>query len=190
MFSKKSTVESGSRKTVVGRHQQGQSLMELIVVITVVVFVVGALTFATIASLRNAAFAQNQAQATKLAQEGIEKVRSVRDRDSLIRTDIDYSSSSPLRNINKFSELYSVELAHAICNTVAGDTPCYFRFDSGILTKVTNVDFETTGSLKRQILIGDQTSSTDTQKTVTVIVQWTDFSGPHESKLTTILRKL
>jgi DNA-binding NarL/FixJ family response regulator len=44
----------------------------------VAIIVVGALTFATIASLRNAQFSQNQAQATKLAQEGLEKVKSLK----------------------------------------------------------------------------------------------------------------
>ena len=52
--------------------------------IAVSVIVVGALVFAIIASLRNAQFSKNQSQATKLAQEGIEKVRSARDRGETI----------------------------------------------------------------------------------------------------------
>ena len=76
------------KSSVVSRQssEAGQSLIELIVVTAVAVIVVGALTFATIASLRNAAFAKNQSQATKLAQDGLERMRSLRDRDSDIQT--------------------------------------------------------------------------------------------------------
>lgn len=60
--------------------ENGNSLLEVLVAATVGVLVVTALTFATIFSIRNARFAQNSAQATKLAQEGLEKVRTQRDR--------------------------------------------------------------------------------------------------------------
>ncbi|MDO8573519.1 MAG: hypothetical protein Q7R77_02085 [Candidatus Daviesbacteria bacterium] len=165
---------------------RGSSLIEVIIAATVGILVITALTFATIFSLRNAHFAKNSAQATKLAQEGIEKVRSIRDRDN----NVDIGS-----DVIKFSELFDLDLSHDSC----GDGPCYFVFESGILKQKTAVNFETLGSFKRQILISDETiatcSATDyskycNQKTITVVVQWTDFAGPHESKLTTILRKL
>lgn len=162
--------------------EKGQTLMELVVVVGVSVIVVGALVFATIASLRNASFARNQAQATKLAQEGLERARTLRDRDEVINTNVE--------SINKFSQLYSVDLSHTICNTTSGDAPCYFRFISSVFTQGTNADYEMIGSFKRQITIGDQTMTYDTEKIITVVVTWTDFSGSHESKLTTILRKL
>lgn len=170
--------------------EKGQTLIEVIVAITAGVLVVAALTFAVIFSLRNAKFSQNQNQATKLAQEGLEKVRSIRDRDSLVTTSIVYPPSSPSRNINIFSELFSVDLSHTQCNTVHGDAPCYFKFISGVLSQGTSNDFEAVSAFKRQILIGDQTVSKDSQKTVTVIVQWTNSTGNHESKLTTILRRI
>src|SRR5688500_13500203 len=62
-------------------QQRGGSLLELVVVVAVGVLVVAALSFATISSLRNSQLAKNQAQATKLAQEGIERVRAMRDRN-------------------------------------------------------------------------------------------------------------
>lgn len=168
---------------------KGQTLIEVIVVAMVGILVVTALTFAVIFSLRNAGFAKNQAQATKLAQEGIEKVRGMRDRDSRITTSIDYPLD-PSRKINIFSELFSADLSHTQCNTASGDAPCYFRFISGVLSQGAGGNFEPVGVLKRQIQIGDETASKDSQKTVTVIVQWTDSTGDHESILTTILRKL
>lgn len=172
--------------------EKGQTLMELVVVVGVSVIVVGALVFATIASLRNAQFAKNQAQATKLAQEGIEKIRGLRDRNSAISTTI-------IDDVNNFSDLFTKDLAHDYCNTTVGDTPCYFRFFMNVLTQGTSANFEGIDLFTRQVLIGDRTISscgaTDydkycNQKTVTVIVTWTDFSGPHESRLTTILRKI
>lgn len=165
--------------------ERGQTLLELIVVIAVVVMVVGALVFATIASLRNAQFAKNQAQATKLAQEGIERVRSIRDRDSIIRTAI------PDIEEAEFSKLYTKNLSLDHCNATAGK--CYLYFTTStipVLTQGTPVNSELIGNFKRQILIEDQTSSFTDQKTVTVVVKWTDFSGTHESRLTTILRKI
>ena len=62
-------------------NEKGQTLIELIVVVAVSVIVTGALVFAIIASLRNASFSKNQSQATKLAQEGIERVRIGRDKN-------------------------------------------------------------------------------------------------------------
>lgn len=120
--------------------EKGQTLIELIVVIAVIIVVVAALTFATIASLRNANFSQNQAQATKLAQEGLEKVRILRDRDTT------------------GAGIWSTANAESI--------PPGFR---------------------RQFFIED--IGVD-QKKVTVVVTWIDVFGPHESRLTTILRKL
>lgn len=202
MSNRKSTVESDSRKTIVGRHQQGQSLMELIVVITVIVFVVGALTFATIASLRNAVFAQNQAQATKLAQEALERVRVGRDRNECI-TNLDTSVNS--WNAGNSSCLGDSIWGYQISGNGLCDDPslgkCYFNVGlGGILTNIGFASALFPASLaegiptanpvfRRAVLLSDD-STYATQKTVTVIVRWSDFAGEHESKLTTILRKL
>lgn len=151
---------------------KGQSLVEIVIAISVGVLVVGALTFATISSLRGSDFAQKQSQATKLAQEGIEKVRGIRDRD-----DIDSAG-------NNFSSYFTT--------SPCGTTVCYFKLreSDGKLTAASSVtDFEILeGGLKRQIVIEDGASSGE--KKITSLVKWSDYSGEHESKLTTILRKL
>lgn len=179
------------------KSEKGQSLMEVIVAATVGILVASTLTFATIFSLRNANFAKNSAQATKLAQEGIEMMRSLRDRDTTISTDIVYPLASPARNIDKFSELFSVNLSHEKCNTVSGDAPCYFKLNidtqkNVILVKGKSDEYEQVGSFQRQVAIGDQISpdTTDAQKIVTVTIIWNDPAGSHESKLSTVLRKL
>lgn len=163
--------------------EKGQSLMELVVVIAVIIIVVSALVFATIASLRNASFSQNQAQATKLAQQGLEKVRSLRDRDTsgsgIWSSSTSCGSSVPL----------TCPATQSSCPTGSTNN-CYFFFNaSGVLINATAANSETIppGNFKRQFFIED--TAVD-QKKVTVVVTWTDISGPHESRLTTILRKI
>lgn len=159
--------------------EKGQTLLELVVVITVAVIVVGALVFATIASLRNAQFAKNQAQATKLAQEGLEKVRTLRDRDSV--DSINYTGPGG-QGVSRFSELWSVDL----------DCPasCRFYFNSGETILIGANSEQSIDSFKRYFLIEDESSTYTTQKQITSIVIWTDSSGPHQSRLTTILRRI
>lgn len=164
------------------RSDKGQSLMELVVVIAVITIVVAALVFATIASLRNASFSQNQAQATKLAQEGLEKVRSLRDRDT---TGVGIWSSSTSCGSSVPSTCPATQSS---CPSGATNN-CYFFFNnSGVLANGTWVNSEAIPpGFRRQFFIEDQGSD---QKKVTVVVTWIDFSGSHESRLTTILRKI
>lgn len=153
-------------------NNKGESLVEVIIAATVGVLVVTALTFATIFSLRNANFAKNSAQATKLAQEGIEMVRTLRDRDG----DVSYT------DVSKFSDLWAI--------TFSCPSNCYFRFYLGILSGGTDVNFEDIPpnfNFKRQFQIEDHEID---QKKITSVVQWSDSAGIHESKLTTILGKL
>ncbi|MDP3758420.1 MAG: prepilin-type N-terminal cleavage/methylation domain-containing protein, partial [Candidatus Daviesbacteria bacterium] len=157
------------------RNDKGQSLIEVIVAATVGILVVSALTFTTIFSLRNANLAKNSAQATKLAQEGIEKVRSIRDRD--IDGKVAYTDAQG-NQITKFSQLWIIKCSQ---------NNCYFYLNSSdVLSKGNDPG---NGHFKKQVLIEDD-SPADQQKKITVIVTWTDFSGSHESRLTTILRRL
>jgi type II secretory pathway pseudopilin PulG len=178
--------------------QKGQSLLELIVVIAVAVIVIGALVFATFSSLRNSQFAKNQSQATKLAQEGIEQVRTFRDRDGSV-----IFTYAPDTKTSKFSDLWSHNL-----NTECSNQ-CYFNFDKNFDGQITSIKERGGGQLEnlgngltREIQITDKSGSCPVtgvspspycykvEKHVMVKVFWTDFSGMHESKLTTILRNL
>lgn len=158
-------------------RQRGQSLLELIVVIAVGILVVGALVFATISSLRNAQFAKNQAQATKLSQEGMERVRGIRDRNDLVQ--FNYSGGQTQR----FADLWAVPLRNS-CN------PCYFRLDSTQQNLSGGNSWEDLGNnFSRQIEMSDDANWAQ-EKMMAVVVRWNDFAGLHESKLTTILRKI
>lgn len=191
--------------------EKGQTLLELIVVISVSVIIIGALVFATIASLRNAQFSKNQSLATKLAQEGIERVRVGRDRNQCIKnldagvnswngssTNSDCPGSGSIWN-------YPITGSSSNCENLTTSGKCYFTGDSfGVLTMVgySQTTFpaslaESIPPFKRLIILSDDLNENgivddDPQnaKKITSVVQWTDFSGTHESRLTTILRRL
>lgn len=185
---------------------QGQTLMEVVVVSMVGILVVTALTFATIFSLRNASSAKLEAQAVKLAQEGIERVRTGRDRNSNIKnisdagvTSWDGSSSTTCPGTAKTDSIWCYPIYSSCSNAL--NPNCYFNLsttgDTGTLNFLGNgSSFPVSGTelippnFKRVVILSDDDTYYPVQKTVTVIVQWTDFAGPHESKLSTILRRL
>jgi Tfp pilus assembly protein PilW len=161
--------------------ERGQNLIELIIVMAVAIIVVGSLTFATISSLRNSVFSQNQSQAVKLTQEGLEKVRSIRNRNEIGSVSYIKADSSLA---NRFSDLFTADLCKNIC---------YLIFNSfGVLVGTTSVGFETNSlpeGFERQIQIQD-IGDGSLEKEVTTVVRWSDYSGIHQSIQTTILRKL
>lgn len=167
-------------------NQVGQSLVEVVVVIAVIAIVVGGLVFATIASIRNATFAKNHAQATKYAQEAVERVRTARDRRDVSTISGFTLASQPVTDWQD-PDLWANQISTS-CN------PCYFRITSvlGVLQYqgTTPSSPEAIGSLRRSIILSD-TSNFGVEKVVTAIVSWNDFLGKtHESKIVTILRKL
>lgn len=61
--------------------EKGQSLIEITIALGVILLVLGALTITILIGLRNSQFAQNQLQATKLAQAAMENIKLIRDRN-------------------------------------------------------------------------------------------------------------
>lgn len=187
--------------------EKGQTLIELIVVVAVSVIVIGALVFAIIASLRNASFSKNQAQATKYAQEGIERVRVGRDRNKAVTI----AGTTEVKSWNGDIFGQGAFWDYPIYNLCgSGGLQCYFKVsqDGSLNNFASRNTFPDPGNdpelpdqFKRVIIITDSSDTTCTslfvadycykvQKEVTSIVRWTDFSGPHESRLTVILRKI
>jgi len=64
------------------KQEKGQSLIEVLAALGVVVLVILALVTVTTISIRNATFAKNQSLATSYAQEAIEEIREYRDQNS------------------------------------------------------------------------------------------------------------
>ena len=177
------------------QNDKGQTLLEMVVVIAVALLVVAALTFATISSLRNSQYAKNQAQATKLAQEAVEKIRVIRDRDGEVS--FTYAQGGNEQSTSKFSELWTLNLSSSYC----GNKACFFKLNStnNTLSRVntdvldqsaTTLHFEMINNFKRQVQISDLSAAYNLEKKVTAVVVWNDFAGDHESRITTILRNL
>lgn len=173
-------------------NQFGQSLIELVVVIAVLIFIVGALTFATIASIRNAQFSINQSQATKLAQEGIEKLKVARDRSDVIEGGF-IVSGNPIDSWAD-PDLWSTQLSlipekYFFTFDTTGPKRLRFKGASAVMPALVE-DPLGDGRFKRAVVISDEPVTFSSQKNVTVIVSWTDFSGSHESRLSSKLGKL
>lgn len=64
------------------KSRHGQSLIEVLLSLSIAAIVLGAMTIAVISSLRNAQFAKNQNLATQLASQGMEIIKEIRDRDA------------------------------------------------------------------------------------------------------------
>lgn len=183
---------------------RGSSLIEVIISATVGVLVVTALTFATIFSIRNANFAKNSAQATKFAQEGLEWVRSGRDKNEcIINLDSSVQSWNGGNSLCAGGSIWDFQIKGAVpgkCeNTTIENHRCYFIVNSAGQMNHTGswntfpsvyqgVPAGHPNPFKRVVTLSDDANYTE-QKTATVIVQWTDFSGDHESRLSTILRR-
>lgn len=175
---------------------KGQSLIEVIVAVTVGVLIVGALTFAVLFSLRNAKFSQNQNQATKLAQEGIERVRAERDRSSQMINAFPtppYSRSWGSQDFWNYK--ISGDCSNGILFTFSSDNigggMSYLACSNPNNYFDAHPETDTgTNPFQRGIIVNDDAGTYASQKKATVIVIWRDATGSHESRLTTILRKL
>lgn len=63
---------------------KGQSLIEVLVALSIAVVVLAGMTIAVVSSLRNAQFTKNQNLATQYARQGMEIVRQIRDANSTL----------------------------------------------------------------------------------------------------------
>ena len=63
------------------RKKQGQSLIEVLTALAIVILVIVALVAGVTYAIRNLTYAKNQALATQYAQEGLEAARKMRDED-------------------------------------------------------------------------------------------------------------
>lgn len=84
------------------KSQKGQSLIEVLVGLATAAVITGAITVATISALNNAVFSKNQNLANTYAQQGIEIVRNMRDRNYSTFTELngDYCLAKSCTDIN------------------------------------------------------------------------------------------
>lgn len=171
-------------------NQLGQALLEVTIASGLAVIIISAISVTTIIGLRNSQYAQNQIQATKFAQEGIEQIKYIQNRNCPVTDQNAYqcvfspdptnptidncmwepAASTPF----VFSGNFTPTITDSVCRAVASAQP-------EILSAK---NFKRTITLSRDIC--DASTSTCKIK-VNSQVSWTDYSGPHQSSLTTIL---
>ncbi len=81
------------------RLNEGQSVIEVVVALSLVAIVILALVRVTISSIQNSSFARDQQTATQYAQEGIENARRLKEQNEI---EFWGKSGSEEETINKF----------------------------------------------------------------------------------------
>lgn len=173
----------------------GQSLIEVLIALVVASLVIGALAILTLTGTKNSQFAKDQHQATQFAQEGMELVRAIRDRDGKV-----FELDTGDITVGKpFSEIWTNYWVKST-GDVGGNV--YFLLNPAdgrdlrqpTLTYQGNSSAgskETLGTAGKQVfhrqVIFKKDSESPKSLRTTVIVSFTDRSGPHESKVETIL---
>lgn len=151
------------------KKQAGESLLEVTISLGLALLVVTALTVTTVNGLKNSQLSQNQLKATKYAQEGIERMRQIRERNCPVTFNSNqyvwYGPGDSIWLVDPAGK-YRFTITQTECRLDASTTP----------EELDNNKF------KRSVSI----TGTATKK-VTVSVTWNDFSGSHESKLETSL---
>lgn len=155
------------------RNQRGSTLLEVLVSLALVLFVVTALTITTINGLKNSQLSQNQLQATKLAQEGVEQIKQARERNCEIYFRGD---STAYVWYGPGQSIFSRNMGTNFKLNISG-TSC--RLDEVTSDQVLENKFN------RKITIQDD--GTMNKKRIVVKVSWVDFSGPHTTEVATIL---
>lgn len=175
--------------------QTGQTLIELIISVALILIIITGVTILTVRGLQNSQFSRNQVQATKLAQEGIEKLRTIRDNK--------YTVCGWAANVNAVAPeglwsaacpsgcRYTIEQAVGSCNGVTTSS-LWIKFTAATTVyesvQVGGVTFKRSVTINNGIdLAGNSNSNV---KNIDVIVSWTDSSGTHDSKVSTVLSKI
>lgn len=154
------------------QNNKGQSLIEIIVVLAVVIAVVGGMVMVSFNSLKNSSFARNQIKATKYAQQGIDNVRYIR-----------YSNCPITYNMGSYrwdgtgSLIWDAALTGSETFTANSTTCTMAQGTEGL------IDNQFTRTIN---LTTFQESSKKFIK-VSVFVKWNDVSGNHQSNLETVL---
>jgi Tfp pilus assembly protein PilV len=162
------------------KNQQGQSLIEVVIALSIAIVVAVAFTNVTITSVRNAQFAKNQNLATKYAQQTIEYIRAIRDQDRIVG----YPNSG--------------DTWSALWNTTIGTTGQCFNLQKATiqLARATSCASDDTIADKdgtntiflREIKISDDGTIRE-KKNIDVTVYWTDSKGTHNAVVSTYLTK-
>lgn len=148
-------------------HNSGQSLIEVLVALSLAVLAIGALVTVTMTSVKNAQFSKNQTQAEKYAQEGMEWARLQKENLLWTGTGNFFSRSGSEISPNKYClNTFPVGAWSGACavGTVIPQTIFMRELSMKTLTTLTNCGNIISG--KEPIL-------------AVVTVSWPDSSGSH-----------
>lgn len=176
--------------------QTGQTLIELIISIALILIIITGVTILTVQGLQNSQFSRNQVQATKLAQEGIEKIRTIRDNNFTVCGWVGnatqpapnglWGANCPVPGCR-----YLIYPSESVCDTGATSSLWINYMPNTAITETLNISGVV---FKRSVLVTNATDLTGASNTnvknIDVIVSWTDSSGTHESKVSTQLSRI
>lgn len=166
--------------------QKGQSLIEITIAIGVILLVLGALTITILIGLRNSQFAQNQLQATKLAQAAMENIKLLRNRNIPICVTFSpppsgnyyWDENDPAKQPVLWTEGgWDGEVKFFL---LANTQACGLTDNEGLAQGESSLD----NKFSRYVYI--TYDGVDKIK-FKVVVAWEDSSGSHKSELITIL---
>ena len=177
--------------------QKGQTLLELIISVTLILIVITGVTILTVKGMQNSQFSRNQVQATKLAQEGIDKVRTIRDSNYTIcgwTSSANTIASNGLWTVNCPSPngcRYTIQQTTGTCATTNDTSNLWLKYTSST-TASEDLQIGTSGVIFHRAVtvtngndLGGAASANI--KNINVTVTWTDSSGTHSSSVSTIL---
>lgn len=168
-------------------RQRGQALLEILVALAIGVIIATAFVTLGVVSVRNSSFSRNQVSATKLAQEGIEAMISIRDQDTVGAvlgngsndqwSKLVVNSSFGLSCLPDPTQTCSGDFQLSACTLGSIPQRCISKTST---PEVINTIFS------RKIQITDAGTNV---KNVTAIVWWSDGQGLHKSVLSRKLQK-
>lgn len=181
------------------KGNQGQGLMELVIGLGLISIVVGAIAIVTTDSLRNSQFSKNQLQATKIAQENLEKVRTIRNTNFGVCTSPQMPAAT---NCTPWDAVWGFPFFGTLPGCTSGTNGCTYILGTCTLAApapapafcLRHTPSTTRGAvsgytgLTYQIIIEDEAGVAN-QKKVTSRVFWTDNTGEHSSDLVTIFTR-
>lgn len=158
---------------------RGQSLLEMVLIIGVLLIVISAVVVVTLNGLKNSQFSNNQIKATKLAQEGINKVRDIKNKNCPVEITGEplYYWSVPPPSQSIWARV--IPDSSPISFKIQANSPCLLQSIQDDSLSPTFKD-----QFRRVIQISGIKTN---QKKIISIVSWSDFTGDHQSKLVTIL---
>lgn len=163
---------------------KGQSLIEIVIMAGVLIIAVSGIVVVTLNGLKNSQYSSSQVKATKLAQEGLSKVRNIK----ITNCPVEYLTTNYL-----WSKVNPTDLT--IWSDFPASTDITFKFVDppspacmqGLSPAGADTSLESSFNKQFKRVITMNKNSDETEITVTSEVEWNDFSGVHTSKQVTII---